>query len=121
MSSTPETALASSTLVANAETTRSDKSLVSPSTTTTTTPYSFGFIVGVAAAAFFVLMLLIFAICKYRNRDEGTYRIDETKNFGPFAELDAPLNGAGSSKSRAKSSASGKNRRKGVGVKEWYV
>ena len=102
------------TAAAGGETTRSDKAFVPP--------YNFGFIVGVAAASFFVLLLLIFAICKYRNRDEGTYRIDETKNFGPFAELDAPLNGGGSSKSsRSKSSASGKNRRKGVGVKEWYV
>ena len=74
------------------------------------------FILGVAAASFLVLLLLIFAICKYRNRDEGTYRIDETKNFGPFAELDAPLNGTSKKTSNNKN-----NRRKGVGVKEWYV
>ena len=82
---------------------------------------SFTFIVSVASATFFALMLIIFAVCKYRNRDEGTYRIDETKNFGPFAELDAPLNGGNGKKSTKASSASSKNRRKGVGVKEWYV
>ena len=114
-SSPPAAALSSSTQMATDTTRAGEKA------NNIQLPYNFGFIVGVAAASFFVLLLVIFAICKYRNRDEGTYRIDETKNFGPFAELDAPLNGGSSKSSRSKSSASGKNRRKGVGVKEWYV
>ena len=73
-------------------------------------------IVCIALASFFVVLLLIFAIYKYRNRDEGTYTIDESKNCGPFAELDAPLNGTKSSKNN------NKNRRmKENGNKEWYV
>ena len=78
---------------------------------------STGYIVLVVGGGVFLFLLLIFALYKYRNRDEGTYTIDETKNYGPFAELDAPLNG---SKATKKSS---KNRRKGLSDKnkEWYV
>ena len=70
----------------------------------------------IAMASFLTLLLLIFALYKYRNRDEGTYTIDEAKNYGPFAELDMPLNG---SKSKKKA----KNRRKALVEKnkEWYV
>ena len=70
----------------------------------------------IAIASFLTLLMLIFALYKYRNRDEGTYTIDETKNYGPFAELDMPLNG---SKSKKKA----KNRRKALAEKnkEWYV
>lgn len=50
---------------------------------------SMSVIVGISIASFITLIILIYAIYKYRNRDEGTYTIDETKNFGPFADLDA--------------------------------
>lgn len=82
----------------------------------TVNSFSTGFMVAVVAGSIFLLILIIFAIYKYRNRDEGTYTIDETKNCGPFAEIDMPLNGAKSSKK-----SSSKNRRKGLGNKEWYV
>lgn len=94
------------------------------------------FLFVLASFALFILLLLIFALYKYRNRDEGSYRIDESKNCGPFAELSMPLNGAGhlktmsssssgasySSSSKKKSNAGGK---KGAAHnnpnKEWYV
>lgn len=77
---------------------------------------STGYIIVIAVGSIFVLLVLIFALYKYRNRDEGTYTIDEAKNYGPFAELDMPLNGSKSKKAM-------KNRRKGLQEKnkEWYV
>ena len=74
---------------------------------------STGLIALIVGGSIFVLLLLIIGIYKYRNRDEGTYTIDEKKNYGPFAELDMPLNGSKSKKS--------KNKRKGLDNKEWYV
>lgn len=67
---------------------------------------------------FLVLCILIIAVCKYRNRDEGTYTIDETKNCGPFAEMDAPLNGSAKKYSKT---AGRNNRRSEISNKEWYV
>ncbi len=81
--------------------------------------YSSTFLTAVILTFFSIVCLMIIAICKYRNRDEGTYTIDESKNCGPFAELDTPLNGSSSSKKSNKKLAS--NRRKEVVNKEWYV
>ena len=71
--------------------------------------------IGIIAAVFLILLFVIIIIYKYRNREEGTYTIDESKNFGPFAELNVPLNGSKESKKTSKS--------RGIPVenKEWYV
>ena len=76
-------------------------------------------IVGIVMTSFLIFVLLILALCKYRNRDEGTYTIDETKNCGPFAELDTPLNGSTQKSSNKKTTKN--NRRKEISNKEWYV
>lgn len=86
------------------------------------------FMFGVGSLAIFVLLVLIFAIYKYRNRDEGTYRIDESKNCGPFAELQMPLNGAaGAAASRSGGQVSGGKKKRGAAAsrqnnpnKEWF-
>ena len=73
-------------------------------------------IIGATISSFLILLLLIFAIYKYRNRDEGSYVIDETKNCGPFAEMDIhPLNGSKNNNSN------NNNRRKILKNKEWFV
>jgi hypothetical protein len=92
---------------------------------------STSYLVAIGLGAFFALLILVFAIYKYRNRDEGTYTIDETKNYGPFAELDVPLNGHanGGGILKNKNSKSSRNKRKGHEHnnnnnninKEWYV
>ncbi len=74
-------------------------------------------IIGIIFSVISVFVLLIIGICKYRNRDEGTYTIDETKNCGPFAEMDAPLNGS----NRTNKKLAKNNRRKEISNKEWYV
>jgi hypothetical protein len=84
--------------------------------------------IGLVALATFILLLILFAIYKYRNRDEGTYRIDESKNCGPFAELQTPLNhvtgGSGGMLASGQANAKGnskKVKRMNNPNKEWYV
>jgi hypothetical protein len=97
--------------------------------TTTYGGLSTSYIVAIGLGAFFALVILAFAVYKYRNRDEGTYTIDETKNYGPFAELDVPLNGHANGNGNGvlnKNGKSSKNKRKGYennnnNNKEWYV
>jgi hypothetical protein len=82
--------------------------------------FGFGFIAGVSIVALIFIVLFILIICRYRyQQDEGSYTIDETKNYGPFAELDTPLtSGANSKKNKNK-----KNRRNqpNTANKEWFV
>lgn len=84
------------------------------------------FLFGIGSLAVFILLVLIFAIYKYRNRDEGTYRIDESKNCGPFAELHMPLNSDGSQRLGSGGGGGGSKKKKS-GVrqnnpnKEWLV
>lgn len=70
----------------------------------------------------FLLLLIIIAIYKYRNRDEGTYRIDESKNCGPFAELQTPLTTNANSSSIKPSNGNKKYKKQFNNPnKEWYV
>jgi hypothetical protein len=84
---------------------------------------SVGQLAALVGGSVLLLFLIIFAVYKYCNREEGSYRIDESKNVGPFADLDTPLNGHASGGSGGK--RSGKNRRGGPGSaasnKEWFV
>ena len=41
-----------------------------------------GMIVGVVIAVSVAVIVLVYAVVKYRNRDEGSYKIDESKNYG---------------------------------------
>ncbi|XP_072424248.1 neurexin 3a isoform X24 [Chiloscyllium punctatum] len=40
-----------------------------------------GMVVGIVAAAALCILILLYAMYKYRNRDEGSYRVDETRNY----------------------------------------
>lgn len=114
----------------NAETSSSAAGSIAPGLLTTKSHgqqdeqsgLSTNYMIAIVCASVFLLFMLIFALYKYRNRDEGTYTIDETKNCGPFAELDMPLNGA--NQMNGKSSKKHKNKRSpiaNVNNKEWYV
>ncbi len=50
--------------------------------------HSLSVIIGVTIASVISFVLILYAIFKYRSRDEGTYTIDERKSFGPFIESD---------------------------------
>uniref|UniRef100_A0A3B4B048 Neurexin/syndecan/glycophorin C domain-containing protein n=1 Tax=Periophthalmus magnuspinnatus TaxID=409849 RepID=A0A3B4B048_9GOBI len=47
--------------------------LVSRSTT--------GMVVGIVAAAALCILILLYAMYKYRNRDEGSYQVDQSRNY----------------------------------------
>ncbi|XP_075923816.1 neurexin-1-like isoform X6 [Petromyzon marinus] len=40
-----------------------------------------GMVVGIVAAAALCIVILLYAMYKYRNRDEGSYHVDETRNY----------------------------------------
>lgn len=71
-----------------------------------------GVIVGISAAVLLVIVVIALLVYKYRSRDEGSYKIDESRNYGYEACNSKPmvhLNG------KVKS---GRHKRKDV---EWYV
>jgi len=77
-----------------------------------------GLIVGIAAGVIILLLILAYALYKYRSRDEGTYKIDETKNYSydtcntkPPPHVNGGVAKSGSAPSKPKKKD----------VKEWYV
>uniref|UniRef100_A0A674A5L5 Neurexin 3 n=1 Tax=Salmo trutta TaxID=8032 RepID=A0A674A5L5_SALTR len=40
-----------------------------------------GMVVGIVAAAALCIVILLYAMYKYRNRDEGSYQVDESRNY----------------------------------------
>lgn len=76
------------------------------------------YIILIIFCTFIVVIVLIYAFCKYKSLDEGTYTIDEAKNCGPFAELDAPLNGFSKSGKKIKTK---KKIMLNANNKEWFV
>ncbi|XP_029453554.1 neurexin 3 isoform X17 [Rhinatrema bivittatum] len=40
-----------------------------------------GMVIGIVAAAALCILILLYAMYKYRNRDEGSYQVDETRNY----------------------------------------
>ncbi len=77
-----------------------------------------GLIVGISVGVVVLLLILAFMLYKCRGRDEGSYKIDESKNYSyetcntkPPPSVNGGLSKAGSGYS--------KPRKKDV--KEWYV
>ena len=78
-------------------------------------------IVGIVASIIVVLLLLTLAVHKYRSRDEGTYRVDESKNYDYDACNSKPLvHLDGRSRSSSSSAQSLRQKRKETN-REWYV
>lgn len=81
-------------------------------------------IISCSSAAVICLILLIYAVIKYRNRVEGSYKIDESQNFLSKTHPD-PHDHSGkkisSQNHRQKSSNNNNNEQNGLDPKEWYV
>ena len=78
-------------------------------------------IIGIVVSIIVVLLLLALAVHKYRSRDEGTYRVDESKNYGYDACNSKPLvHLDGRSRSSSSSAQSLRQKRK-ESHREWYV
>ncbi|XP_053081095.1 neurexin 3 isoform X6 [Acinonyx jubatus] len=75
-----------------------------------------GMVVGIVAAAALCILILLYAMYKYRNRDEGSYQVDETRNY---ISNSAQSNGT-LIKEKQQSSKSGHKKQKNKD-KEYYV
>ncbi|KAM6171348.1 neurexin 3 isoform 9-T9 [Erethizon dorsatum] len=75
-----------------------------------------GMVVGIVAAAALCILILLYAMYKYRNRDEGSYQVDETRNY---ISNSAQSNGT-LLKEKQPSSKSGHKKQKNKD-KEYYV
>ncbi|XP_064279782.1 neurexin 3 isoform X9 [Passer domesticus] len=75
-----------------------------------------GMVVGIVAAAALCILILLYAMYKYRNRDEGSYQVDETRNY---ISNSAQSNGT-LVKEKQQSSKSGHKKQKNKD-KEYYV
>ncbi|XP_053458347.1 neurexin 3 isoform X3 [Nycticebus coucang] len=75
-----------------------------------------GMVVGIVAAAALCILILLYAMYKYRNRDEGSYQVDETRNY---ISNSAQSNGT-LLKEKQQSSKSGHKKQRNKD-KEYYV
>ncbi|XP_077179484.1 neurexin 3 isoform X14 [Paroedura picta] len=75
-----------------------------------------GMVVGIVAAAALCILILLYAMYKYRNRDEGSYQVDETRNY---ISNSAQSNGT-LMKEKQQSAKSGHKKQKNKD-KEYYV
>ncbi|KAM7395743.1 hypothetical protein PAMA_007156 [Pampus argenteus] len=79
-----------------------------------------GMVVGIVSAAALCILILLYAMYKYRNRDEGSYQVDETRNY---ISNSAQTNGAVVKDKIPSSSAKGSasSKRPKDKDKEYYV
>ncbi|XP_051731925.1 neurexin 3b isoform X14 [Ctenopharyngodon idella] len=76
-----------------------------------------GMVVGIVSAAALCILILLYAMYKYRNRDEGSYQVDETRNY---ISNSAQNNGT-VIKDKQSSTKSASNKRPKDKDKEYYV
>ncbi|XP_064881938.1 neurexin-3a-like [Oncorhynchus nerka] len=76
-----------------------------------------GMVVGIVAAAALCIVILLYAMYKYRNRDEGSYQVDESRNY--ITNSATQSNGAAvKDKQQSSKAVKGKQKNKD---KEYYV
>lgn len=116
----------SSNVVTQSEDEHADDSMTSSVGAAASSPSSFSLnlilLVSISLGILVLVFILIYAVYKYRKRDEGVYKIDNTKNVRyESVNTKAPSsdsNGVAASKGATNGSKSSK--KKGP-VKEWYV
>lgn len=74
-------------------------------------------IIGIVGGVLVALIILIIALYKFRSRDEGTYKVDESQNFAFLEKKQQQGNGALLGNHSGGGGKSGKKK----DVKEWYV
>ncbi|XP_039625115.1 neurexin-2-like isoform X7 [Polypterus senegalus] len=77
-----------------------------------------GMVVGIVAAAALCILILLYAMYKYRNRDEGSYQVDQSRNY--ISNSATQSNGAVvKEKQTSTTKSTGKNKKNKD--KEYYV
>ncbi|KAL8601328.1 hypothetical protein ACOMHN_054622 [Nucella lapillus] len=77
-----------------------------------------GLIIGITISVTVAVTILCIALYKFRRRDEGTYKVDESQNFASLDRKGPSGNGALLGHNTGDC---GKSTRKKKDVKEWYV
>ncbi|XP_042633361.1 neurexin-3b-beta-like isoform X8 [Cyprinus carpio] len=77
-----------------------------------------GMVVGIISAAALCILILLYAMYKYRNRDEGSYQVDETRNY---ISNSAQNNGTVVKDKQPNSAKGASNKRPKDKDKEYYV
>ncbi|CAF3365612.1 unnamed protein product [Rotaria socialis] len=82
-------------------------------------------LIGCISASIILIIIIICAFVKYRNRDEGSYKIDESKNFVLTPRIDkhdkSGSHGKISSSQQHRQKLISSNEQNGVDSREWYV
>ncbi|CAF0815143.1 unnamed protein product [Rotaria sordida] len=82
-------------------------------------------LIGCISASIILIIIIIYAFVKYRNRDEGSYKIDESKNFVLNSNIDSHDNsgcrGKASSSHHYRQKLMATNEHNGIDSREWYV
>ena len=77
------------------------------------------------SASLILIIIIIYAFIKYRNRDEGSYKIDESKNFVTNSHPEngdhSGCGGKISSSAHHRQKLLTTNEQNGVDSREWYV
>ncbi|CAF0856264.1 unnamed protein product [Adineta ricciae] len=91
----------------------------------TSRTFNIALLVGCVSASVILIIIIIYAFVKYRNRDEGSYKIDESKNFVINTHLDnhesAGCGGKITSSNHHRQKLLTTNEQNGVDSREWYV
>uniref|UniRef100_I3JYF1 Neurexin 3a n=1 Tax=Oreochromis niloticus TaxID=8128 RepID=I3JYF1_ORENI len=76
-----------------------------------------GMVIGIVAAAALCILILLYAMYKYRNRDEGSYQVDESRNY----ITNSAVQSNGAVVKDKQQSLKGSNKRQKNKDKEYYV
>ncbi|XP_047200947.1 LOW QUALITY PROTEIN: neurexin 3a [Girardinichthys multiradiatus] len=76
-----------------------------------------GMVIGIVAAAALCILILLYAMYKYRNRDEGSYQVDESRHY----ITNSAVQSNGAVMKDKQQSLKGSNKRQKNKDKEYYV
>ncbi|XP_072772255.1 neurexin-3a-like isoform X2 [Nerophis lumbriciformis] len=76
-----------------------------------------GMVIGIVAAAALCILILLYAMYKYRNRDEGSYQVDESRNY----ITNSAVQSNGAVMKDKQHSLKGSNKKQKNKDKEYYV
>ena len=79
-----------------------------------------GLIVGIVAGILLLILLFGYALYKYKSRDEGSYKIDESKNY-PYPDTASSKASSQVNGGVSKSGMQASKPKSKKDVKEWYV
>lgn len=74
-------------------------------------------VIGIVAAAALCILILLYAMYKYRNRDEGSYQVDESRNY----ITNSAVQSNGAVLKDKQQSLKGSNKKQKNKDKEYYV